>query len=129
MFPMTPKVGVQANFEAVDLSDQAQVEWNVCCHRSTVLRIEFLHRFATLQRTFQRASMQILFFLLGSHAHFFLSLFFPEFAGPVTCFARLAASVTLWEIKRFTVWYWQQALQRWKQERTGDYATWDSLMC
>lgn len=24
---MTPKVGVQANFEAVDLSDQAQVEW------------------------------------------------------------------------------------------------------
>lgn len=42
--------------------------------------------------------------------------------------ARLAASVTRWEIKRFTVWYWQQALQRWKQERTGD-SRWDSLIC
>ena len=42
--------------------------------------------------------------------------------------ARLAACVTRWEIKRFTVWYWQQALQRWKQERTVD-SRWDSLIC
>ncbi len=77
---MTPKVGVQANFEAVDLSDQAQAEWPrkfVVVHRSIQgsqnrILTSFICVYTTLQRTFRSTSKKILFFCwAGSQARFF----------------------------------------------------------